>query len=159
MFLGGQEPLWESESMGSVWEAGTAALNFVATGGSWAFCSSSVDFQVIASPCRWVIINPSSKRRRTYPVEKNGERQKGVATLYPGVLGLAGKNTSRGSRSDSVVDAYEVNFYTVAVYKVCIWWCLCRGKVFSHVVLALPWWAFDSWVSPSGSFFSVENTV
>lgn len=40
--------------------------------------------------------------------------------LYPGVLGLAGKNTSRGSRSDSVVDAYEVNFYTVAVYKVCI---------------------------------------
>lgn len=85
-----------------------------------------------------MIINPSSKRRRTYPVEKNGERQKGVTTLVslPWVLGLAGKNTSRGSWSDSIVDAYEVNFYIVMLLQCirCVFDGVCAEEkcVFSH---------------------------
>jgi hypothetical protein len=93
-----------------------------------------------------MVINPNSKRRRTYPAEKNGERQKRVLQhlcLYPGVLGLARKNMNRGSQSDSTLDIYEVNFDTEMLLQ-CVR-CVSDGvygkrkSVFSHFVLTLPW--------------------
>lgn len=53
--------------------------------------------------------------------------------LYPGVLGLARKNMNRGSQSDSIVDAYEVNFYTVVLLQCirCVF-DVKRKSVFSH---------------------------
>lgn len=53
--------------------------------------------------------------------------------LYPGVLGLARKNMNRGSQSDSTVDAYEVNFYTVVLLQCirCVF-DVKRKSVFSH---------------------------
>lgn len=82
--------------------------------------------------------------------------------LYPGVLGLAGKNTSRGSRSDSVVDAYEVNFYTVMLLQCirCVFDGVCAEE---KCFLTWSWHFHDGHlihaVSPSGNLFSVESTV